>query len=370
MFRRALILAATRDGAQVTAVGAGGDGYDKKLEAEGIFFRDAPISFRSRSPFVDLTLVISLTRYFRATQTDVCHAFTIKPAIFATLSAALARVPVRVVTITGLGFAFTSAGGLLRRVVETLYRLALHYAHVVYFQNAEDRDLFITRKLVSAEKTRLVAGSGVDIRRFQPAALPSSAGQAPTFLMIGRLLRDKGIVEFQTAATLLRARFPAARCLLLGGEDPRNPSKLDAAEIAALRGTPGLIVLEECDDVRPVIAGADVLVLPSYREGLPRSLLEGAAMGRALIATDVPGCRDVVEHNKNGLLVARADAASLADAMLRLTKEPQLIATFGAAARKLVEDRFDEQKVIDNTLATYRKLLASNSRNAKSTASH
>jgi glycosyltransferase involved in cell wall biosynthesis len=319
---------------------------------------------------MDLRLVVALRRMFRRQRTDVCHAFTIKPAIFATLAAFLARVPVRVVTITGLGYAFTSAGGLMRRIVETLYRIALRFAHVVFFQNKTDRELFIERGLVAREKTRLVAGSGVDTRRFTPASLPCLRGMPPTFLMIGRLLKDKGTLEFQEAAAIVRRQFPQARFLLLGGEDPRNPSRLLESELVSLRCSPNVQLLSEREDVRSVIAESDVVVLPSYREGLPRSLLEGAAMGRALIATDVPGCRDVVEPGVNGLLVARADAMSLAGAMLHLAHSPQAIEAMGARARTLVVERFDEQKVIDNTLATYRELLAIHARDAKSTAAH
>jgi glycosyltransferase involved in cell wall biosynthesis len=366
-FRRGLIRGALAAGHQVTALGAGGDGYDRKLVEEGIDFHHLPIEFRSLSPWADLRLVATLYRYFRRTRPDVCHAFTIKPAIFGTLAAALARVPVRVVTITGLGYAFTSAGGLLRAGVEFLYRLALGRAHVVFFQNPTDRQLFVERGLVAEERTRLVAGSGVDTTRFQVLPLPSAAGTAPVFLMIGRLLRDKGVLEYLEAARRVRARIPGARCLLLGGEDLRNPSRLTAEELGKLRASRDVELLAEVDDVRPVIARADVVVLPSYREGLPRSLLEGGAMGRALIATDVPGCRDVVVQERNGLLVPRADSEALAAAMIRLGENHVSIAAMGAAARADIEARFDEQRVIDNTLATYQLLYTDNAQIAPET---
>jgi glycosyltransferase involved in cell wall biosynthesis len=247
---------------------------------------------------------------------------------------------------------------LMRTVIELLYRVALKRAHVVFFQNSEDRRIFLDRRLVSSDKARLIAGSGVDVERFSPVPLPATQGHPPTFLMIGRLLRDKGVLEYQAAAARLRAQHPQARCWLLGGEDARNPSKLGADELRALRASPDITLLEERDDVRPVIAEADVVVLPSYREGLPRSLLEGGAMGRALIATDVSGCRDVVVPEKNGLLVERGNAESLAQAMMRLAGHPGTIAAFGARAREFVVERFDERKVIVNTLTTYRELMA------------
>jgi glycosyltransferase involved in cell wall biosynthesis len=251
----------------------------------------------------------------------------------------------------------------MRKLIETLYRVALRRAQVVFFQNPEDRQIFLTRGLVDSAKARLVAGSGVDTERFSPAPLPSASGKPPTFLMIARLLKDKGVLEYQAAAALLRQRHPQARCLLLGAEDERNPSRLNTEELAALRASPDLTLLGERDDVRPVIAEADVMVLPSYREGLPRSLLEGGAMGRALIATNVPGCRDVVEPGVNGLLVERANAVSLAGAMIKLADDVAAIAAFGSGARQGIAERFDERQVIGNTLATYRELLA-RSRNA------
>jgi glycosyltransferase involved in cell wall biosynthesis len=170
------------------------DGFDRNLR-EAPSPEPAPIRFSGLTPLSDLRLIFNLARRFRRARVDVCHAFTIKPAIFATLAARLARVPVRVVTITGLGYAFTSATGMLRRLVEWLYRCALGQAHVVFFQNPEDRRLFVERGLVTASKTELVSGSGVDTRRFAPVPLPSSSDTAPVFLMIARLLRDKGVLE-------------------------------------------------------------------------------------------------------------------------------------------------------------------------------
>lgn len=357
VFRRSLIQRAQACGDDVLTIGAGGDGFEVRLKAADIPFVPAPISFGSSSPVADIRLVATLTWLFKRWRPDVVHAFTIKPAIFATLAAAIAQVPVRVVTITGLGYAFTSAGGVLRRAVEFLYRVALRRAHVVFFQNPIDRDLFVDRGLIAPEKTQLVAGSGVDVRSFAPMQLPSASGTTPNFLMIGRLLRDKGVLEYQAAAQMVRAKFPEARCMLLGGEDARNPSALTPEELASLRGSKDVELLNEADDVRPVIAQADVVVLPSYREGLPRSLLEGGAMGRALITTDVPGCKEVVRQGKTGFLVRLADASSLAEAMLRLCEDTALVAALGASARADIVTRFDEQHVIDNTLATYRRLF-------------
>lgn len=360
VFRTSLIQGAMAQGHSVVAMGAGGDGFETHLQGAGIKFTPVPISFSGISPASDLRLIAVLRRAFRTFRPDVVHAFTIKPAIFATLAAALAGVPVRVVTVTGLGYAFTSAGGLLRGLVEFLYRRSLGSAHRVFFQNSTDLRLFVERRLVDPAKARLVAGSGVDLRKFSPVPLPSSAQAPLVFLMIGRLLRDKGVLEYLDAAQIVRVKHPGVRFLLLGAEDSRNPSRLTPAELVRLRASHVVELLNEVDDVRPVIARADVIVLPSYREGLPRSLLEGAAMGRPLIAADVPGCNEVVRNGSSGFLVPRGDAARLAEAMLQFSADPTLLARFGAAALADVRARFDEAKVIGDTLSTYRELLEAN----------
>lgn len=358
IFRRALIAGIEREGGDMLAIGGGGDGYDGRLRAAGVRFEDVPISQRGIAPFSDIRLLLRLRSLFRRERPTIVHCFTIKPAIFATLAAASARVPVRVVTITGLGYAFTSAPGPLRWLVEKLYRFAFRFAHLVYFQNEQDRELFLNRHLVARKRTALIAGSGVDIERFARMPLPSQGARPVVFLMIARLLRDKGVLEYAEAASQAKLAMPAARFLLLGGEDSRNPSALTAAEIANIRARGAVEIMDEVDDVRAVIATADVAVLPSYREGLSRSLLEAAAMGRALIASDVPGCSDVVQHGVSGLLVPARDSGALTKAMVALAENPAMIAKYGAEACAQVRERFDEKIVISDTLAAYRRLMA------------
>lgn len=358
-FRLPLMRALMQAGAKVIALGAGGDGYESRLRAAGIDYRPIPVAQRSLNPFADLALVLALSSIIRRERPSIVHCFTIKPAIFGTIAARLRGVPGRVVTITGLGHAFTSASALLNRVVVALYRLALTGAHLVYFQNAEDLQMFVNRGLVHGSKAELTAGSGVDVTRFAavPLAIELSAG-APRFLMIARLIREKGVREFLEAAAAVKQRYPDVEFSLLGGEDPRNPSALDPAEMRALRSSQVVRWLGETDDVRSHIAAADAVVLPSYREGLPRVLLEAGAMGRAAIATDVVGCRDVVVPDVTGLLVPPMDAAALAAAICRLVEHPQALVTMGAAARARVVENFDEQAVIATTLAGYRRLIA------------
>jgi glycosyltransferase involved in cell wall biosynthesis len=357
-FRRSLIHRLMEEGAHVTAIGACGSGYEDLLKDEGIEFRHAPVSYRSVNPAADVRLYANLLKRFRETRPQIVHSFTVKPAIYATLAAARAGVPVRTVTITGLGHAFTTAPALITRVTEWLYRTALARASRVFFQNGEDREVFASRGLVDRERTRLIAGSGVDLARFPVVRQPHQSSSTVNFLMIARLLRDKGVKEFAEAAIRLKATNPSARCRLVGGIDTRNPSSLSPDEVESLRRSPALEWVGEVLDVRPHVSWADVVVLPSYREGLPRSLLEGGAMGRALIASDVPGCRDVVRDGENGYLVAPANSEALAKAMTRLAGNPATIERFGRCARETVEGRFDEQIVISETIKAYLQLLS------------
>lgn len=356
-FRRALLHRIVAAGGQVVALGGCGDGFDRRLREEGIDVRHVPVSRAGINPAADLHLLFVLIHMFRKMQPQIVHAFTVKPSVYATIAAAVAGVPVRVVTITGLGHAFTTAPRLVRFVVAFLYRTALSRADVVFFQNREDRDLFVARGLVDVHVTRLTAGSGVDLARFAPQPLPSQGGKRPGFLMISRLLKEKGVREYLAAAERLKAKYPDVEFRLLGGTDSRNPSSLTGAEVDALRRSTSVEWIDEVDDVRPFIRDADVVLLPSYREGLPRSLLEAAAMGRALVATNVPGCRDVVQDQYNGLLVPVANVDSLAQAMERLIERPEDVAVFGGRARKRAEEQFDERVVIEQTLAAYAEVL-------------
>jgi len=357
-FRSALLLALGARGARAQGLGAAGEGYEDRLRGAGIDFRHVDVSLKGVDPMADMRLYFQLLQLFRAEKPAVVHAFTIKPAIYATLAAARAGVPARVVTITGLGHAFTTARAPVRLVVEFLYRRALARATHVFFQNADDRALFVGRGLVDASKVRMVPGSGVDLTKFAVRPLPGAGGARPSFLMIGRLLVEKGVREYVAAAREVRARYPEARFALIGGSDPRNPSALPEAELAAMRAAGGIEWIGEVSDVRPYIEAADVVVLPSYREGLPRALLEGAAMGRALIATDAPGCRDVVQPGINGYLVPVADGHALAAAMLRYLENPALVGAHGAESRRIAEQGFDEGVVISRFISAYQDALS------------
>ena len=346
-FRKPVIEALVAAGYEVVAV-APADGQEAALTGMGASF--LPISMRGAgtSPVEDLRLLLYYRKLIRRERPDFFLGYTAKPNIYGSMAARLTGVPV-IATISGLGSAFLK-GGLLGRILMTLYRVALGRARAVMFQNPADRALFIDRHIVRSGQARLVAGSGIDLMEFVPAPAPDN--QEFRFLLIARLLLDKGIAEFVDAARAVRARHPHARFQLLGGSGADNPSAVPAADVEQWVGESIVEWLGAKDDVRPNIAAADCVVLPSYREGLPRSLLEGAAMGRPLIASDVPGCRDVIDDGVSGLLCEVRSARSLEAAMERMiTMTPTARAAMGAAGRRKVETEFDQKLVVEAYLA-------------------
>ena len=297
------------------------------------------------NPVHDGLLILAYLRLFRKIRPLAYLSFTAKPNIYGALAAGLAGVPA-IPNVSGLGTAFIR-GGALQRVISLMYRAAFRRAPVVFFQNGEDRDLFAARGLVRREQARLLPGSGVDLQRFQPPPAPRERDACCTFLFVGRLLGDKGVRELVEAARRVKAVEPQARFQLLGFIGAANRTAIGKDELAAWEGDGVVEYLGAAEDVRPFLAAADAVVLPSYREGLPRSLLEAAAMGRPLIATDVPGNRAVVADGVNGLLCAVRSASSLADALLRFIALPAAEKRLmGEASRRLVEERFSEEKVV------------------------
>jgi glycosyltransferase involved in cell wall biosynthesis len=302
------------------------------------------------NPWADFNLVAEYRRLLKRLRPAAYLGYTIKPNVYGSFAAASLGIPA-LPNVSGLGTAFIR-GGLLQQIVVRLYRLGFSRAPVVFFQNAEDRQLFVDRRIVRADQARVLPGSGVDLDRFAPAL---AVDGPPVFLLVGRLLRDKGVTEFVEAARLVRANLPQTRFQLLGPIDEGNRTAISRNALESWVGEGIVEYLGTTDDVRPFIAASSTVVLPSYREGLPRSLLEAAAMGRPLIATDAPGCRDVVDDGVNGYLCAVADGASLADAMRRfvnLSYEQRL--AMGESARRKVQERFSEELVV----ATYIEVLA------------
>lgn len=315
------------------------EGRMKELAVERIGIK---IERSGLNPYADLQLLRRYRTLLKRIRPAAYLSFTIKPNIYGSLAAASLDIPA-IPNVSGLGTAFIRPG-LLQQIVTHLYRFAFRRAPYVFFQNQEDCQLFLQGRMVKLEQARVLPGSGVDLDRFRPAAL---ADGPPVFLFIGRLLRDKGVIEFVEAARRLRASFPEFRFQLLGPIDEENRTSILGSELRQWEKEGIIEYLGASDDVRPFIAAATAVVLPSYREGLPRSLLEAGAMARPLIATNVPGCRDVVDDGFNGYLCNAGDFRSLASTMERVAVLPQVQRRqMGAAARRKVHDRFSEEYVI------------------------
>ena len=350
-FRKPLVEALLADGHRI-AVLAPPDDASEKLAELGCEVRPLAMSVNGLNPLQDLLLARRFSQNFRKTAPDIVLSYTIKNNIFGAGAAKAVGVPF-VPNVTGLGTAFLS-GQLLEKVSVQLYRRAFADLPRVFFQNADDRELFIDYGIVREEQTRLLPGSGIDLQRFAPAVLPDPS-QPPVFLMIARLLRDKGVVEFVDAARAIRAQHPAARFQLLGALGPQNRTAIDPPMVEAWVEQGVVEYLGSTDDVRPYIAAASCVVLPSYREGAPRTLIEAAAMARPVIATDVPGCRAVMEEGISGFLCQVRNAGSLADAFRRFIALPVAArAAMGAAGRAKMSREFDQALVIQ----AYREAIA------------
>jgi glycosyltransferase involved in cell wall biosynthesis len=358
-FRSGLIRALVAEGYEVVAV-APDDAYSARLSELGCRFVALPMDNQGTHPFRDLMLFVRFLLLLRRERPAVLLAYTVKPNVYGSLAAGLLGIPV-VNNIAGLGAVFIK-GGWLVRLVRGLYRLALRRSAKVFFQNGDDRALFIDAGLVKPEQTDLLPGSGIDLRRFSAnekssMLSPKDVGRPFRFLLIARMLRDKGVVEYVTAAKQIRARWPNVECTLLGFLDVQNPAAISTDEMNAWVAVGDVRYLGVSDDVRLEITQADCIVLPSYREGTPRTLLEAAAMAKPIITTDAVGCRDVVDDGVNGYLCQVRDANDLAakmHAMLGLSVAER--AAMGQAGRKKMELQFDEKIVIDKYLQVVSEL--------------
>lgn len=313
------------------------------VAALGAIPLDCSMSRTGMNPLRDLGDLLRLAAQLRGLRVDASFAYFIKPVIYGTLAARLAGVKKRYAMIEGAGYVFIDEQvpsvkrRLLRAFASLLYRVGLSQADRIFMLNNDDKQLFVDEKMVRAEKVQLINGIGLDLEHFAQAA---PALQPFTFLLMARLLREKGIYEYVAAAREVKAQYPAVRFVLLGSID-LNPGSIAESEVHAwvaegLLEWPGQVA-----DVRAWIARTSVFVLPSYREGLPRSTQEVMAMGRAVITTDVPGCRDTVVDGVNGLMVPARDSAALAGAMRRLVEHPALVESMGKAGRRMAEQKFD-----------------------------
>ena len=359
-FRRNLIDRLQREGWKAVLVSPPGP-FGERLRADGLGWHPFDLSPGGVGPLYEIDAVRRLRALYRAERPRLVHHFTIKCVLYGTLASRGLDGTGVVNAITGLGHVFTDPGPrarLIRTAVIPLYRYCLSRPNVrTVFQNQADLEEFVGRRLLPRGRARVIRGSGVDCRRFAPRGVGTRAAGPPRVLFASRMLREKGVLELVEAARVLRRRGVDVEFVFAGSCYPGNPSSVDAREIAEWRAEGLVRYLGHVEDMPELIASCDLVVLPSYREGTPRILLEAAAMERPVVATDIPGCRGVVVHEVTGLLVPVGDAVALADAIARLARDGVLRARFGRAGRRIVLREFDERIVLEGTMDVYRSLL-------------
>lgn len=322
------------------------------LNSLGYYIHSIPLKRTGTNPIFDFKTLLSTYSLLRKIKPDVVLSYTIKPVIYGTLAAWLSNVPKRFVLISGLGYTFSEVDGKdtrtsLQKFIHSLYSQALSKSDKVFFQNPDDLNLFKKLGILKSNiPATVVNGSGVDINNFNTIPFPtnSSGTIKPSFLLIARLLKDKGLIEYIEAARIIKSRHPDTEFHLVGYID-ENPAAITQSQLDEWVESGVVNYWGKLKDVRPAIAASSVYVLPSYREGTSRSVLEAMAMGRPIITTDAPGCRETVVDSRNGFLVPIKTVNELADAMEQFIKNPELIENMGKASRKLTEERFDVDKV-------------------------
>ena len=331
-----------------------------KIEQLGFPHHELPLSRSGKNPFNELVTFIAIWRLFRSLRPDLVHLVTIKPVLYGGIAAYITKIPGVVSAISGLGFLFVKRSNLklrlLRYMVLYIYRLAMRNPNqVVIFQNPTDMEALITAGGVRKENTTLISGSGVDLQNYP--MLPEKCS-TPVVIMASRLLKDKGVYEFVEAARILHSQGIKARFQLVGAPDLGNPESVNAQSVQTWQKEGVVEYLGYRHDIQKLFSLAHIVTLPSYREGLPKVLIEAAACGRAVVTTDTPGCRDAIKQDITGLLVPIRDAIALAEAIKCLIKDNVLRQEMGRAGRDLAKSEFDIDKVIAAHLTIYQELLA------------
>lgn len=342
-FRYGLLSRLIYDGYQLTII-APRDEFSDKLQKMGCAVVDLPMEAKGTNPLQELKLIYTLYRIYQQITPDFIIHYTIKPNVYGSFAAKIAGIPSLAIT-TGLGYTFVN-DNFIAKIARQLYKMAFRYPKEVWFLNEDDRQAFLAYSLVSENKAKLLHGEGVNLSHFSP--ISSSFGHNPTtFLLIARMLWDKGIGEYIEAARVIKNKYPKTHFQLLGACDVPNPSLISREQISIWESEGIVEYLGTTDDVRTVIANVDCVVLPSYREGIPRTMLEAAAMAKPLIVSDAPGCKDVVINGKTGFLCKVKNRDSLAAAMeLIINQSTQERVDMGMAGRNLVLHKFDERIVI------------------------
>ncbi len=375
-FRAPIVRALVERGVRVYAVAPAGD-YARDIEALGAEFVPWRLNRGSVNPYTEMVSLVSLLRIYRRLRPDVAQHFTIKPNVYGALAARLAGVPVVVGGVTGLGYAFAEGGrrrSVLRPVARLLYRLTAALSDGVTFQTAHDADvLFGASGRFRRSALVIPGGSGINLAAYSQEAVSAESRRemraalgispdAPVVAMASRLLYDKGVAEYVEAARAVRSRLQDAVFVLAGARDPDNRESVTEEDIAAWRRSGDVLLPGHVSDVPCLLALSDVVALPSYHEGVPRSLIEAAAMGRAIVATAIPGAAAVVEDGVNGTLVPPRDANALAAAIEALLDNVEQRSEYGAAGRRKAEREFDERVVAERYVAEYARLWGAKAR--------
>jgi glycosyltransferase involved in cell wall biosynthesis len=330
-----------------------------EIRAAGLELMPLRLSRRSANPLRELATLRDIVRIYRHVRPDIAHHVAMKPVMYGSLAARFTGVPKVVNALAGMGYLFSSSdvkARLLRPLVETGFRFLLDRpGSRLIVQNPDDQALLTRRGIVEPSRSVLIRGSGVDLARFTPAPEPEGV---PLVVLPARMLRDKGVEEFVAAARMLKQAGVNARFALVGDPDPENPAAISPAQLAAWREEGAVEYWGWRDDMAAVFRQAHLVCLPSYREGLPKALIEAAACERALVTCDVPGCREVVSDGDNGLLVPARDSAALARALRRLIEDAGLRRALARRSRERAVAEFSLERVIADTLALYRALLA------------
>ncbi|PSL12937.1 glycosyltransferase involved in cell wall biosynthesis [Marinobacterium halophilum] len=355
--RLPLALAAQKFGYEVHVATANGPDVEKVREY-GFFHYTIPFARSGQNPIRELKTILFLTRLFRAVKPDLVHLITIKPVLYGGISARIVGIKSVVAAVSGLGTVFLAssiAAKLRRWLVTFLYSTAFKQKRLtVIFQNPDDRDTLLELGVVRSTETFMIRGSGVDLADYP--YVPEPVG-TPVVVMAARLLKDKGTLDYIEASRLLHQRGTDLKMRLIGSPDPGNPTTVTQHELDAWACEGTVELLGYRKDIADQYAAANVVCLPSYREGLPKSLIEAAACGRAVVTTDVPGCRDAIIPDVTGLLVPIRNASLLADAIQKLVEEPELRERMGRAGRRLAEDAFTIENIVAQHMSIYQEHL-------------
>ncbi len=356
--RMPVALAARAAGFEVHVAAPFEQPYADIIRDNGFHYHDIPLKRGGRGLLGELRLIAAFWRLLRTLRPDLVHHVAMKPVLYGGLCSRLLRVPAAVHAVTGLGFLFIRedlSSRLIRRLIKPVYRFALAHPNArVIFQNPDDLGMFIREGLVDGRATVMIRGCGVDMDRFRPGSPPAGA---PIVMFPARLIGDKGVNEFVQAARILKAEGCDARFVLVGRRDPANLTDVGEAVIRGWQDDGLVEWWGFASDMPAILAQAAIAVTPSYREGLPRGLIEAAACGLPIVTTDVPGCREVVRDRDNGLLVPARDGAATADAIRALLADPGLRRRMGARGRERAVAEFSVERFVAETFAAYRAVL-------------